>query len=169
MGRKKTRWTDKENTRLNEFLVDHKEELISTLYKNIYSAVLLHRKRDFFFKEMSKKVKRSPSQCKSKFQKQEEKIYVKDFNVPDKHYDYFSFLRTQRQYFKTNKIYLTSDEITNSKAFLKWICSEQFIQNKKIREEILEEIKVQAINHFLNDEEISTLNFKFFNKRFTEI
>jgi hypothetical protein len=153
MGKKKTRWTPKEKERLRDFLFQHRIELISTLYKNVLCASLNHRKRDFFFKEMSKKVRRSSSQCKSKFQKQESKIFTEYLLVPETHYMYFVFLRDQRQFFTKNKIEIVENEVINAKQFMKWVSSEQFENNRKLRLKILEEITENNQQIFINDKE----------------
>ena len=127
---------------------------MSSFYRNILFARLNHRKRDHFFKEMSKRIKRSSSQCKSKFQKQEIKIFINHFKIPESHYEYFSFLREQRKFFKDNKINLEEDIVKNPKALFKWMISEKFLKMKKQREEIYEEIIQQNLKIFLKQEEI---------------
>lgn len=159
MGKRKTRWTPKEKERLRDFLIEHRIELISTFYKNVLCASLNHRKRDFFFKEMSKVVRRSSSQCKSKFQKQESKIYTEYLSISETHYIYFVFLRDQRQFFTKHKIEIVNDDVKNPKFFIKWVSTKQFEENKKLRLRIIQEISENNQNIYINNDEKSKIFF----------
>lgn len=153
MGKKKVGWTPREKERFRDYLLEHKQELVSILYQNIFSASLNYRKKDFFFKKMSKAVKRISAQCKSKFQKQENMIFIKLLGVPEIHYSYFEYLRSQRQYFTTHKIEIENNKVKNPKDFMKWVNSVQFQENKKLRLKIMEEILETGQQVFINDEQ----------------
>ena len=90
------RWTDKEIENLKNYSIQKKDELLSNLYRNIIAGIIRFRKTPRFFKEMSLLVGRSSEQCKSKFQKLEEEIYLSALEIPEHHYRVFTWLRSRK-------------------------------------------------------------------------
>lgn len=96
MNQKRQRWSDDEVSLLKEFIIEQKSDLIKNFYMNILSGDFGYRKMSKFFPEMSKKIGRNPDQCKSKFQKFEEKIYIDYLNINPNHFKVFIYLRTKK-------------------------------------------------------------------------
>lgn len=87
------KWNQSEMELFNNFIKEHKEMLVTILYKNINKGLHIFRKTNGFFQKMSERINRSAPKCKSKFQKYEKKIYCEVLLVPELHYNFFNFLR----------------------------------------------------------------------------
>ena len=94
------KWSQREKEIFSEIVLNNKKMLIENFYSIILKGAHTVRKRNGFFKQMKKQLKRDSTLCKSKFQKDEKKIYVNLLKVPENHYELFSFLRRKK---KTNK------------------------------------------------------------------
>ena len=98
MNSKYDKWTQKNIENLIKFIKLKEAILIRNFYKNITEGSHRTRKPTGFFLEMSKYTKKSPQQCKSKFQKLEKKIYTNYLQIPTMHY----YLYTSLRFSKTN-------------------------------------------------------------------
>lgn len=87
-------WTPIEVFIVEQYALDHQDQLKQNLYRNIFAGTMLYRKKKGFFKQMSKLVDRPSKNCKSKFQKIERKIYVYLIGVPKDHYELFLLIRS---------------------------------------------------------------------------
>lgn len=87
-------WSCQEENNMEKFILQNSSTLIDWFYINILLGNTKWRKTSKFFKNMSDLVKRSPSQCKSKFQKTEDYIYINLLGLPKLDYNIYSQLRT---------------------------------------------------------------------------
>jgi hypothetical protein len=83
---KRQRWNEKELNELRKYILLKGDELKLAFYQNIIEGKIIYKKCSKFFIEMSKKIKRSSNQCKSKFQKMEREIYLEILQVPEEYY-----------------------------------------------------------------------------------
>lgn len=91
--RKKKKWTEREMSKMKEYIVQNEDMLVRIFYKNIYEGKHIYRKRDGFFQGIGKVLGRKSSECKSKFQKHEKVIYTIYLRIPIHHYEIFLFYR----------------------------------------------------------------------------
>ena len=90
---KNSRWNTQQKSKLNEFLISEKIELLVNFYKNIIVGQLNFRRHTKFFQKMSNYVGRSSNQCKSKMQKYEKEAFLRVLKVPNQHYKFYLLLR----------------------------------------------------------------------------
>ena len=90
------RWCAAEVALLKEFVLSQRRSLLEYFYKNIFVGELKVRKPRKFFVEMAKTVGRTAEQCKSKFQKFEQRVFEDFLSVPKEHFEVFQWLRNMR-------------------------------------------------------------------------
>jgi hypothetical protein len=98
---KRKRWSETELKIIKEYVISHKEDLITNFYQNIIISVKKYPKYPKFYTNLSKKLKRSSSQCKSKFQKMEKEIYLEYLGVSENEFELFNWIRQRK---KQNRI-----------------------------------------------------------------
>ena len=101
---KKKKWTDDEIKALKKYALDNEKMLLKIFYKNIYEGKHIYRKKDGFFKDLGQILKRSSSECKSKFQKYEREIYTEFLGVPEMHYLLLKYIREKKMDNKKNSL-----------------------------------------------------------------
>ena len=87
-------WSCEEENNLEKFIMQESKTLVDFFYINILLGNTKWRKTSKFFKKMSDIIKRSPAQCKSKFQKSEEYIYINLLGISKLDYFLYSNLRS---------------------------------------------------------------------------
>ena len=103
MSSSRKRWSPRELDLLESYIKEKTDCLKNNIYQNILIGKLQYRKNPRFFIKMSQTIGRSPEQCKSKFQKYEEKIYLIHLGVPKKHYEVFLHLRERKKQMAKNQ------------------------------------------------------------------
>lgn len=86
-------WTKAETALLEKYIKEQGALLRSNFYWNIFLGKMKRRRPPRFFIEMSAKVGRTDSQCKSKFQKFEREIYVEFLEIPATHFRVYKAIR----------------------------------------------------------------------------
>lgn len=86
-------WTKVETTNLEKYIKSQAALLRDNFYWNIYFGKMKYRRPARFFIEMGSHIGRSPSQCKSKFQKFEREIYVEYLEIPASHFLVYNAIR----------------------------------------------------------------------------
>lgn len=94
---KRKRWTQSELNIIKEYVILHKEDLIDNFYQNIIISQKKYPKYPKFYTNLSKKLKRSSSQCKSKFQKMEKEIYLQYLGMNENEYNLFNWIRQRKK------------------------------------------------------------------------
>ena len=89
-------WNKTEINELEKYIKSNSLILKSNFYKNIYLGKMKFRRCPRFFIRMSSKVGRSPSQCKSKFQKFEKEIYTDFLELPLNHLLVYQAIRKNK-------------------------------------------------------------------------
>lgn len=83
---KRKRWNFVELELLKKYIQSKSDELKLAFYQNIIEGQILYKKSPRFYIEMSEPIKRSPPQCKSKFQKMEHFVYTDMLSLDKDHY-----------------------------------------------------------------------------------
>lgn len=144
MGKIRKSWNKEEIDNLKKFIKIQEKYLISNFYKNIRNGSLEIKKKSSFFREMSKYVLRSPTKCKSKFQKIEETIYIEYLKIPEDHYIYFLYLRQK----KPKKKEIENEKLNEAEEW-------KLIEMNKLKEKILSQIQSGKIKTYFEEEEMT--------------
>ena len=124
-------WNKTEINELEKYIKNHSVILKTNFYKNIYLGKMKFRRCPRFFIRMSAKVGRSPSQCKSKFQKYEKEIYTDFLELPFDHLLVYQDIRKRKP--------LTTIQGRTSKRL-----SKKMIKNKKLKKNSIFENKIDS-------------------------
>ena len=93
---KRKRWSSNELNTMKDYVLLNKESLLDNFYKNIINKNKKYPKYSKFYTNLSKRIKRSSSQCKSKFQKMEREIYLDFLGVLESEFDLFVWTRKNK-------------------------------------------------------------------------
>ena len=164
------KWTKKEVGLLENYAISQAEHLVFKFYENIISGSMEYRKNKGFFRELSKIIGKSSAQCKSKFQKIEEQIYLDLLHIPEDHYDLYLYIRNENKLYgclhlKTlkknqNKLENKADysifqsEFANNVLLLEKKKKKQFnmvlhMKYENLRAEILNDFKEDNLNNYM--------------------
>jgi hypothetical protein len=81
-------WTDEETNRLEMFIVENRDQIMSNIQQNLKSIKTI--KKDLFFKRMAESVQtRNPVQCKNKFYKLEKVILTDVLKLKESQFQEF--------------------------------------------------------------------------------
>jgi hypothetical protein len=94
---KRKPWTKLETANFEKYIKKKAFLLKANFYKNIYKGKMKFRRPPRFFIEMSNKIGRTASQCKSKFQKLEKEIYLEFLDLPLNHFLVYQSIRNNNQ------------------------------------------------------------------------
>lgn len=86
-------WKSEDVRKIKAFVQSQAKVLVPVFYHNILLGEIKIRKPKGFFKQMGEFLGRSGRQCKSKFQKLEERIYVEFLKVPEEDFSVFCWIR----------------------------------------------------------------------------
>jgi hypothetical protein len=130
-------WSKSEVLKLKEFIKSKAASLIPYFYENIMKGTIKVRKYSGFYEEMAKFLKRTPKQCKSKFQKFEEQIYTKYLSLPQKDYELLKWIRKNKDiHIKLKKIFnKRKRKLKTDKQNLKSANAKEGILNPSILDE----------------------------------
>lgn len=87
------KWLPEEFNQMKKYIISESQNLKSNMYINIVAGHKRFRKPRTFFIELGKIIGRSPSHCKSKFQKMENEIYLDYLKVKSEHFETFRWIR----------------------------------------------------------------------------
>lgn len=103
--KRKREWTDLEVSRLKRFVKESKIDILNQFYRNLVDGYCSQRRKKGFFENMSQFVKRPSTDCKSKFQKMEEKLYLRTLEIPKNHFLAFKNKNKTKQIQKSKNIF----------------------------------------------------------------
>ena len=90
------KWTEKELEKFKQYMLENKEMLLFTFYKNIIQGCNKTKKTLKFYHKLGQRLRRTANKCKSKFQKFEKTIYTNYLEVPKEHYKYYSEIKKKK-------------------------------------------------------------------------
>lgn len=100
----KKKWTTKDIVILEKYVATNSLQLVSNFYKNILVGYIRFGKPYEFFTKLSQKLGKSKAQCKTKFYKMENELYVEVLTVAPLDFCLFVNIRRQNRKKIHNKI-----------------------------------------------------------------
>ena len=90
-------WTKKEIEKLENYTKSCSEDLISNMLMNIVVGFEYFKKPTWFFRSLSKSLRKSSKVCKRKFKQMEKVLYTNQLGVSENYFELFCKIRTKQQ------------------------------------------------------------------------